>query len=564
METTVHLDFLTLACLADELRDLVGARIQNVVQPHAAAVGLELYAGERRYLLIDASPQNATIRFVSEKPRSGVEAATPLGLLLRKYVREGRLIGVHHPPWERIIELAISHPEGNSTLVAEIMGRRSNLLLLDPTRTIRECVLRADASQNRYRVTLPNHPYESPPPFDKAAPPDFSAADWRAWLAAAPEQRLAKRLVRDFAAVSPTLARELAWRSSDGRPSPISADGDAATLHGAVNALFGPLQSGAWSPHLARDAQGQPVAFAPYPLQSWPRAAPTASISAAMAAVDQTRLASDGYATARRRVGQLLDGARARTARRLAQLRDQVVDEGEIQRLRQNGELLLAYQWQIKPRDAATTVWDHEGAERMITLDPDLSAVENAQRYFARYDKKKRAAAEVPPRIAQAEQDIAFLEALATDLAQAEQRPEIDAVREALAEAGFVRPAKRRGGGVVRGPRRFEVEGFVVLVGRNAKQNDEITFRQAAGDDLWLHARGVPGSHVILKRAGREPSERAIERAAAWAAYYSQARGSNEVSVDITERRFVQRLSGARPGLVTYRHERTVRVAPRA
>jgi predicted ribosome quality control (RQC) complex YloA/Tae2 family protein len=136
-------------------------------------------------------------------------------------------------------------------------------------------------------------------------------------------------------------------------------------------------------------------------------------------------------------------------------------------------------------------------------------------------------------------------------------------VREALIEAGFMAKKRQRGGGgVVRGPRRVVLGDWVALVGRNSRQNDEVTFQRAAPDDLWFHARGVPGSHVILKTAGREAPAEVVERAASLAAYYSQARGSRDVAVDLTERRHVRRISGGRPGLVTYRNERTLHVRP--
>ncbi|MGH2541915.1 MAG: NFACT family protein, partial [Ardenticatenaceae bacterium] len=148
----MHVDFLTLACLKDDLAQLLDARVQGVLQTDKRSVALELYAGFRVTLLIDVNPGHARALLQEEKARRGVEVATPLGLLLRKYVRGGRLREVRQPPWERVLELEIEHAEGRSVLVAEIMGRHSNLLLLDAAGVIRECVLRAGPEQNPYRV----------------------------------------------------------------------------------------------------------------------------------------------------------------------------------------------------------------------------------------------------------------------------------------------------------------------------------------------------------------------------------------------------------------------------
>ncbi len=190
--------------------------------------------------------------------------------------------------------------------------------------------------------------------------------------------------------------------------------------------------------------------------------------------------------------------------------------------------------------------------------------VENARRYFERYEKAKRAAKDIPALRREAEQEIGYVEQLATDLALAESWPEIEAVREALQEAGYWRGAKKAGPrGGRPGIRRFTTEdGFVILVGRNAAHNHALVTERSAGEDLWLHARGVPGSHVIVKHDGRPIPDDVIERAAQLAAYYSAARGDAAVEVDVTARRYVRPVKRGKPGMVTYRNERTLRVRP--
>ena len=561
----MHLDFLSLACLRAELVPLEGGRIQQVVQPTERSLALELYAGQRVTLLLDAHPAHARALLQEDKGRRGVERDTPLGLLMRKWVRGGRLRAVRQPPWERILELDIETEEGRSTLVAEIMGRDSNLLLLDEARVIRECVRRADAQTNAYRVTLPGKPYVQPPPLLKPPAPTLGLDGWRRLLATAEaDQPLHRLLPRALTAVSPTLARELAARVAGDAEATVGEIG-AEALAAAVAALFAPLESGQWAPHVALDEEGSVLAFAPYELTQFERSEPAPSLSDAIRRFFDARMDGDAYAAARQRVAALLADATRRTESTLYALRAQKVDNSEVERLREKGELLLAYNWQVARGASTVEVPDFEGKPRRITLDPTQSAIENAQRLFARYEKKKRAADEVPPRVEEAEQVLAFLQGLGADLQAAEERPEIEAVREALVAAGLSPATARRrgGGGVLRGPRRVLLgDEWVALVGRNSQQNDEVTFRHGSADDLWLHARGVPGSHVILKSAGRPVPPPIVERAAALAAYYSQARASTEVAVDVTERRHVRRLSGARPGLVHYRNEQTLHVRP--
>jgi predicted ribosome quality control (RQC) complex YloA/Tae2 family protein len=560
----MHVDFLTLACLKQDLQRLTDGRIQQVVQPDAESVAIELYAGFRTTLVLDSSVQHSRAFLQDEKARRGVEKETPLWLLLRKYLLGGRLRAVHQPPWERMLEMEVESAEGRVTLVAEIMGKYSNLLLLDEEGMIRECLRHVGARRNEYRVTLPGHAYVPPPPLTKRPPPALDEAAWAGLLAAVgEEQPLFRLLVRDLAGVSPTLAREIVARVA-GEPDAPASETDPPSLVEVVRELFAPLETGSWEPHMALDDEGEVIAFAPYELTQYETAVPVDTISEAMRRFFATRMDTEAYATARGRIAEMVAEGRKRVESTIYQLNRQLVDPAEVEQIRENGELLLAYQWQVARHASNVELPDFEGELRTISLDPNLTPVENAQKLFDRYEKKKRAAAEIPPLLQSAEQDLAFLTELANDLRQAEERPEIDAVRDALEAAGFA-PAKRRrrgGGGAVRGPRRVVLGEWVAWIGRNSAQNDEITFRRSSSDDLWLHARGIPGSHVILKTAGREPPHEVIEHAASLAAFYSQARDEAQVPVDVTERRHVRRISGARPGLVTYRNERTLQVKP--
>jgi predicted ribosome quality control (RQC) complex YloA/Tae2 family protein len=277
----------------------------------------------------------------------------------------------------------------------------------------------------------------------------------------------------------------------------------------------------------------------------------------------QQRLTIDTYATARQRVRGLIDEATSRVQHALKQVRTQIVDQEEIDALREAGELLLTYQNRVARGARQVTLPGYDGQPRAIDLDPQLSPVENAQAIFKHYRKAARAAKEIPARIRTLKADLAYLEQLNSDLTLAESRPEIDAVHEVLVEAGWTSQRPRHSSsGMVKRPRRFDIGDFPVFVGRNAVQNEQVTFERGDPHDLWLHARGLPGAHVVVKSGGRDVPGDVIKKAARLAAYYSSARRSEQVDVDVTERRFVRRASGGRPGLVTYRNEQTLLVRP--
>jgi predicted ribosome quality control (RQC) complex YloA/Tae2 family protein len=423
-----------------------------------------------------------------------------------------------------------------------------------------DAIKRVGPDQNRYRVTLPNQPYQPPPPPPNRRPPTaVTPAGWESEFASVDDDtRLRRLLVRRVFAVSPTAAREVAARVTGDPEAPVTA-ADPGAVAATIAHLFAPLDDGSWAPHVARDEAGDVVAFAPYALHQFDQTEPAPSISQAMERYFEARLPSDPYAAARRRVAERIETVRERIDRALEQLESQRVDPARIDALREAGELLLTYQHRVSPGASEVTVPDYEGESRTIDLDPQLTAVENAQRYFERYEKAQRAARKVPVRIATHKVDRLYLDQLAADLALAESRPEIDAVRQALADAGWG-PKPRQRSGRPSGPRRLDLDGFTVLVGRNARQNDEVTFERAGPHDLWLHVRRLPGAHVVILRGKQDVPEETIRRAAALAAYYSPARKEGMVLVNVTERRFVRRAPGDRPGLVTYREERTVEV----
>jgi predicted ribosome quality control (RQC) complex YloA/Tae2 family protein len=556
----MQVDFLTLACLHDYLDSLLGARVQGVLLPDERSLALELYAGRRLQLLASAESQAPRMLLVPEAPRRGVGAETPLLLLLRKWVRGARLVDVTQPPWERVLIMHFSGRAGDCQLVVELMGRYSNIILVGPEGTVLEAVKHVGPKMSRTRTTLPGHPYQLPAqPPNRRPPLGLNLFEWTHKLAQADGDEVLHRwLMGRFLGISKVLGQEIAARAT-GDPAALVGAAEPQALFAAFLELFAPLENGWWQPHVALDEAGAVMAFTPYEAKQFARVEPVKDISEAMWRFFEARGLADPYAGARQAVQALIDEAGARLKRRLKRMQGQTVDEQDVQDLRVAGELLLTYQGQVARGAQEVTVTDYEGELRVIVLDPQMTAVENAQAYFQRYDKARRGGEQIPALLKELQTEQAYLEQLEADLMLAESRPEIDAVREALSAAGWAPQRRRRTSGQVRGPRRFEVEGFAIFVGRNARQNEQVTFERGGPEDLWLHVRGLPGAHVVIKRGRQTVPEAVIQRAAELAAYYSRARHSEtQVSVDVVERRFVRRMRGKYPGLVTYRNERTL------
>jgi predicted ribosome quality control (RQC) complex YloA/Tae2 family protein len=604
-------DILTIAAMTDELSATIGnGRFQRLGLIDKRTIGAEIYAGgQRRYLIASADDRKPRLRLASAMPSLDTSLVTPFGLLLRKHVRGGVILGIDQPPLERLVRLSIAKrhkplktddeaaswteesaeddeplPEEEAdlrfvTLVVELMGRHSNLILIDNDGLILEGAKRVTPAMSRVRTVLPRAPYAPPPPLDRPDPRVATTAEVSALLGGrAPDADLSRVLVSGFRGVSPTVAREVVHRvvgASDARVEGLAFDAPAA-LARELRAILEPLATGHWRPQIYRErgteGEGAVVTFAATPMAHLAAVldeVPISSISqaASLAEGGDDREAPIRHVQRRERLQAAVSGARERAERRLESLAEQLARAGEAERLKTWGELIYAYLWQIEPGQTALEV---EG-ER-ISLDPERSPSENAQAYFERYRKAQGASAHLPALQDQTREELAYLDQMRTLIAQAPGFAELEALAAEWAAgqepdpAPGARPERKITRTLGRPRPLLDSAGNAVYVGRSGPQNDLLTFDLAGPDDTWLHARGVGGSHVIIRwqRPDAAEDERTVAAAAALAAWYSAARDSGAVEVDVARRRHVRKIKGARPGMVTYRNERTIRVQPLA
>jgi predicted ribosome quality control (RQC) complex YloA/Tae2 family protein len=460
---------------------------------------------------------------------------------------------------ERILHLEFDqHAQGISTLVVELMGNRANLILLDAGGIILDAMRRVPASVSRARAIVPRGNYFPPPPQAKADPLNLTPAQLQAMFERAEGDTLAERLVASVAGTSPLLAREIAFR--------VTGTDQAAYEPTCVTKTFEQLTrvwQGPAAPSVAFE-NDLPVAVAAFALTRYPASREIPSMSAAL---ELFYGADESYEAVKAPLREQIEAALARLERNRASLARELVPEDEVETLKLKGEMILGYQYELKEGQALLRAPVSEELTLDISLDPGLSAVENANRYFDEYKRARDARARVPERIAAVENDIAYAAQVLNDLALAESRLEIDQAAEQAREAGLVRetPLRASSRPPRSEPRTFRsAENFQVLLGRNARQNDALTFERAKPDDVWLHARGHAGSHVVILSNGAPVPPATLEFAAGLAAYYSQARSEGAVDVIYAPRKNVHRVrgAGAHPGLVTVKGEQVVRVRP--
>lgn len=415
-------------------------------------------------------------------------------------------------------------------------------------------------------------------------------------------------LTKHLLGISPLMAREAVYRTTGNTETPIKGDQSVwEELAWNMRELAALYDTQRWQPQLVEQVKtseesptGQklPLAFAPYVLEQYAEM-PATSIrqSPSMNVILDDYYARiewrDAMEGVRSPIRKVLQTQRDRCMRKADMLQQEMAQTEEAARYRLQAELLLAYQNDVHQGQATVTLHnfyvdeaqqDEQSAVTM-TLDPRFDAVGNANRMFNKYHKLRRATALVPAQIEQNAVELATIEQLLADLMLAENPAEVALVKAEVQATGYMRGAKKllnkkvqkaakkgKGGKSAKGkaappgggvPLHLKShDGFTLLIGKNSRQNEEVTFNQATANDIWLHARGVPGAHVIIKSAGREIPRGTIEQAASLAAYYSQARGSTTAPVDYTFQRHVRHMKGGGPGMVIYDHERTIYAVP--
>jgi len=557
-------DALSLAAIVPDLNAHAGRRLAGVRQPDPQTIVLGLRDGRRtQEILCSIHPQAARIHLGA--PHIPGERLGPFGLLLRSRLLDARLTRVEQPPFERILYLELDTLDGPHTLVAELMGRHSNLILVRGAAARGAVVgaLKLVTEQMSHRTVGPGRPYRLPPA-DRPHPDAIDAAALAPLLAG--EGPLWRALAQQVLGLGPVLAHEAALRAGLDPAMPAGrAAASAASIADAIQALAGAFRAAQFAPTLYL-LDGRPTAFAALPLRVY-AALEAVAVDAMSEAVRRYYDAGAGGAALeerRRTLAAAVQNSLRQTARALAANRAALAESEAAERFRVFGDLLLTYGHEAPSGATSVRVPDHTagGAMADIPLDPALGPVDNARRYFRRYAKARAGAAAIPARIATLESAALSLRESLVQIETAASADDLYEVHADLVARRLVRRPPRSRPAARTGPRRFEGPGGAVIVaGRSARENDEVTFHVAGPEDLWFHARALPGAHVILKTSGA-PSDAAVTAAAQVAAYYSEGRGAAQVAVDVAPRRRVRKARGAAPGAVIYEGERTLRVPP--
>ena len=541
--------------------ELIGARVAQIYQPARDELIFSFRASE--------GAKKVLIR-LTDSPRvhiSSVSVENPpvppmLCMLLRKRLGGARLTDITQPGNERVICLCFEAvneigDRESLRLYIEIMGRYSNAVLTDGENRIIETVRRIDFSQSEERVLLPKLPYELPAMQDKLCIERHSADEICERIEALGGDDRA--VLTAIQGISPIIARELVYRSSEN---------DIKTQTEYLKEL---VEEGRGEPTLVYKADGSPMDFCFMDIRQYEGALKVKRFDSYSELLDTFFSDRDRIARMRAKssdLSKLLANTVDRLSRKINLQRADLKKCADREQLRIKGDLLQANLYRIERGSSAVTVenfYAEDNAPITIKLDPTKSPAMNAQRFYKEYNKAKTRELMLTKQIEKATDELSYIESVQDMLSRCETEAELSAIRSELREQGYIRAAKgtsKRKDKPLPPIEYKSSDGFRILVGRNNKQNDQLTLRMAAKNDIWLHTKGIHGTHVIIVGEGREISDTAITEAARIAAAHSKGRDSSQVPVDYTRVKNVSKPNGALPGKVIYVKYNTVYVTP--
>ncbi|MCZ8511414.1 NFACT RNA binding domain-containing protein [Paenibacillus filicis] len=581
----MSLDGLVVRSLVHELQSLVGGRINKIQMPTENDIVLQIRAaGTGVKLLLSANPTYPRVHLTEAAFINPTEAPM-FCMLLRKHCESGIIESVVQPGMERVIHIGIRQRDelgdlSTKTIIIEIMGRHSNIILTDPsTGTILDGIHHVTPSISSYRVVMPGVSYTAPPEQHKTLPTEVDRERFVALLteaSAGVEDGSAltpaaweKLLVQSFSGISPLVARELVHRAgTEPRLLEDPLEG-AGRLWEPFHGLIRELKEERPHPIIV-EADGGKAYFSILELTHIPgETKHYDSISRCLEAYYGDKAERD---TVKQRVSdlfRLLANERSKNVKKLEKLEETIRDARQADRFRILGELLTASLHLIAKGDKqveVTNYYDEEQRPVTIDLDPLLTPSENAQRYFKKYTKSKNSLIAVQEQMEQAEEEIRYLDNVLQQLTSA-SLGDIEEIREELVEQGYLRDRGSKKGARRKKPNARPVlacytssEGIPIYVGKNNTQNEYLTNRLAHPADTWLHTKDIPGSHVVIRSP--EFGDATLNEAAQLAAFFSQGKESSQVPVDYTLVKHVRKPSGAKPGFVIYDHQKTLFITP--
>ena len=567
------LDGTVIAAMAQELRGcIVGGRISKIAQPETDELMLTIKNERKNYRLLISAGASLPLIYLTEENKPAPMTAPNFCMLLRKHLGGGKILSVTQPGLERILRFEIEHLNElgdlcKKNLIVEIMGKHSNIIFCNDNDTIIDSIKHISLQVSSVREVLPGRPYFIPETQNKLDPLTVTCGDFRETLKSKPIA-LSKAIYSSFTGISPQLAEEMCHRASmeSDRSAGSFSDDELLHLYRQFEDMMEIIKKGDFKPQIVcRDAV--PADFAVIPLTLY--ADSEKEMFPTVSAMLENYYAMKNTVTRIRQrsvdLRKIVQNALDRNCKKYDLQLKQLKDSDKREKYRIYGELLNTYGYSLEPGAKSLTALNYYTNEEItIPLDNTLTALENSQKYFDKYGKMKRTHEALSSLIKETQEEIEHLESIQASLDFALSEADLIQIKEELIQYGYM---KRRGTGkrekITSKPFHYvSADGYDMYVGKNNFQNEELTFKVATGNDWWFHAKGCPGSHVIVKANNTMPPDGTFEEAARLAAYYSKNRNSGKVDIDYIEKKQVKKVPGAKPGFVIYHTNYSMTIDP--
>ena len=549
--------------MVQELKNaLADGRIAKIAQPEPDELLLTIKTPEGQKRLYISASASLPLIYLTDENKPSPMTAPNFCMLLRKHIGNGRITGISQPKLERIIILDIEHLDElgdlcKKQLVIEIMGKHSNIIFCDDQGRIIDSIKHVSAQMSSVREVLPGREYFIPDTMAKHNPLATNEPSFNQALKEKP-MPLGKAIYTSFTGISPVVAEEICYLAGleSGMTAGDLSDDMMAHLYRQFSYYMEDVRQGAFHPVIYYEGNA-PKEFGALPLTHYSGLARKefASISQVLSTYYATKNTLTRIRQKSADLRHVVQTALERNRKKYDLQAKQLKDTQNREKYKVYGELINAYGYNLAPGSKNLTALNYyTGQEVTIPLDPTMTPQENSQKYFAKYNKQKRTFEALSDLIQETADDIQYLESISNALDIALSEADLAQIKEELIQSGYVRRkfTKKKVKLTSKPLHYVSSDGYHMYVGKNNLQNDELTFSFATGNDWWFHAKGAPGSHVIVKSNGEELPDRTFEEAGRLAAYYSKNRGSDKVEIDYVEKKHVKKPNGAKPGFVVY------------
>ena len=575
------LDGLVIHSIVDELhKKLLGGKIDKVYQPENDEVVLHIRNNKENFkLVLSCSASNPRVYLASDYKKENPINAPMFCMLFRKYIQGGNIVNVSQVDFERIIKISVESfdelkEKTTKDIIIEIMGRHSNIILTHSSNNkIIDSAKRIPPSVSRVRQILPGQTYVLPPKQDKLNPiTDISLNSFVDTLSSF-DGPIFKAIYSKFLGISSVIAKEICFRANIDENllvSEISSD-DISKIYKEFHNLFKYIKDNVYNPCMVIDTSIDKVLdFSCINL----------SLFSNLSIINDdsiSKILENYYATKdiKDRIHQRSSDLRKSISIKLDRLYNklnkqekELIESENADIYKIKGELITSYIYMIEKGMESVEVanfYDPEYKNIKISLNTNFTPSENAQKYFKKYNKLKTAKKEITSQMEITKEEIDYLENIMLSIENCENLAELMDIREELGKVGYLRSKNnsKKETKLTTKPHEFvSSNGFKILVGKNNKQNDHLTLKVASNEDIWMHTKNIPGSHVIIKTEGKEVPDETIFEGAMLAAFFSKSKMSSQVPVDYTKKKNVKKPNGAKPGMVIYDTNNTIYVTP--